>query len=122
MAIFAKMHTGMTIREKYASFRQKFLSFKEEHVVVRILLNKYVFATLLFVIVMCFIDNNNVGVWLRTRHRLRDQQKQIEYLQREISSTENRLDHLRSQKDSLEKFAREEYGFHEEGEDVYIVK
>lgn len=112
----------MPIKERYNTLKQRFLTFKEDHAIVRILLNKYVFVTLLFVIWMCFIDNNNIGVWLRTKHHLRDQQKQIEYLQQEISTTEDRLNHLRSQKDSLEKFAREEYGFHEDGEDVYIVK
>lgn len=112
----------MSVRERYNVMRQRFLSFREEHSFVRVLLNKYVQATLLFVVWMCFIDNNNIGVWLRTKHHLKNQQKQIEYLQTEISVTENRLDHLRSRKDSLEKFAREEYGFHEDGEDVYIVK
>ena len=77
--------------------------------------------TLAFFVWMLFIDNNSIGVWLRTGRQLRSQERRIEYLNREIATTEDRLNQLRSNKDSLERFAREQYGFHEPDEDVYIV-
>ena len=103
-------------------FRAKVRSLKEERPWLRFLLNKYVIVTLAFIVWMLFIDNNNIGVWLRTGRQLRSQEKRIEFLQGEISSTEERLDQLRSNRDSLERFAREQYGFHEPDEDVYIVE
>ena len=111
-----------SLRSGISDFRSKVRSLKEERPWLRILLNKYVIVTLAFIVWMLFIDNNNIGVWLRTGRQLRDQEKRMEYLRQEIATTEDRLDQLRSNKDSLERFAREQYGFHEPDEDVYIVE
>jgi cell division protein FtsB len=35
---------------------------------------------------------------------------------------ERKLEQLKSQRDSLEKFAREEYYYLQDGEDVYVIK
>ncbi|MBR6269820.1 MAG: septum formation initiator family protein [Bacteroidales bacterium] len=112
----------MSIRTQIAEFRSKVRALKEEKQWLRILLNKYVLVTLAFIVWMLFIDNNSIGVWLRTGRQLRNQERRIEYLNKEISSTEGRLEQLRSNRDSLEKFAREQYGFHEADEDVFIVE
>lgn len=112
----------MSLKEKYSDHKARIAELKAGSRLAAILLNKYTVVTLLFLIWILFIDNNNVGVWVKTRHMLRSQQRQIEFYQREIAVKEGRMEHLRSQKDSLETFAREEYGFHEPGEDVYIVK
>jgi len=89
---------------------------------LRILLNKYTIATLFFLIWIFFIDNNNVSQWARTNRRLKEQQSKIESLKRDIENTNERVDRLQSQKDSIETFAREKYLFHEDSETVYIVK
>ena len=112
----------MSIRTQIAEFRSKVRALKEEKQWLRILLNKYVLVTLAFIVWKLFIDNNSIGVWLRTGRQLRNQERRIEYLNKEISSTEGRLEQLRSNRDSLEKFAREQYGFHEADEDVFIVE
>ncbi len=112
----------MSIRTQIAGFRSKVRALKEEKRWLRILLNKYVLVTLAFIVWMLFFDNNNIGVWLRTGRQLRNQERRIEYLNTEITSTEGRLEQLRSNRDSLEKFAREQYGFHEADEKVYIVE
>ena len=104
------------------SLRGKVAVAKQNHRYVRILLNKYVILTLIFLIWILFLDRNNVMVWLRTQHTLRRQKAHIELLEREIDRTETRIEQLSSQRDSLERFAREQYLFHEPGEDVYIVK
>ncbi len=112
----------MSIKERYDNLRARISSLREEKLWFRIITNKFFIVTFLFIIWMLFLDNNNIGVWYRTRRHLREQAVRIEQLQDGIRRKENRLDHLRSHKDSLEKFAREEYFFHEDGEDVYIVK
>ena len=35
---------------------------------------------------------------------------------------DRKLQQLRSERDSLEKFAREEYYYHQDGEDVYVIE
>lgn len=112
----------VSIRQKYSQLRDRIRTLKEERPWLRWVLNKYVIVTLAFFVWMLFIDNNSIGVWLRTGRQLRSQERRIEYLNREIATTEDRLNQLRSNKDSLERFAREQYGFHEPDEDVYIVE
>lgn len=104
------------------SLREKVATAKQNHRWVRILLDKYFIVTFIFLIWILFLDNNNVIVWLRTKHTLRRQKAHIEYLEKEIGNTETRIEQLSSQRDSLEQFAREQYLFHEKDEDVYIVK
>ena len=111
----------VSIKSKIKQFGSRIASLKESRPWARILFNKYAVVTILFVVWMLFIDNNNMGVWYRTVRQLNAQEKQIEYFRKEIAVTEDRIDHLRSDRDSLERFAREQYGFHERGEDVYIV-
>ena len=86
------------------------------------LLNKYFIVGAIFVIWICFFDTNNVGQMLRSRVTLRSQQRQIEFYKKEISKMDRKLDQLQSRRDSLEKFAREEYYYHQDGEDVYVLE
>ena len=86
------------------------------------LLNKYFIVGAIFVIWICFFDTNNVGQMLRSRVTLRSQQRQIEFYKKEISKMDRKLDQLQSRRDSLEKFAREEYYYHQVGDDVYVLE
>lgn len=82
---------------------------------------KYAVVVLFFIVFTFIVDTNNILVWWRAKITQREQAVQIKNLQQEIESNEMRIRQLTSEKDSLEKFAREHYLFHEEGEDVYIV-
>ncbi len=53
---------------------------------------------------------------------MRRQQKQIEYYQKANEEMSTRLDMLRNDKDTLEKFAREQFNFAVPGEDVYVIE
>ncbi len=108
MSIFTK------IGEKYREWKQ--------HPVGKVLLNKYFVVGFIFLVWICFLDTNNVGQMIRARVTLRRQQRQIEFYKREISNMDRKLQQLRSERDSLEKFAREEYYYHQDGEDVYVIE
>ena len=97
------------------------ISKAKQNPVLNVVLNKYFLVTLLFVIII-LVDSNSIFVWFRSRSRLRSQYEQIEYYNNEIKATESKINELASQKDSLEKFAREEYFYHENDEDVFIVE
>ncbi len=88
----------------------------------KVLLNKYFLMGFVFLVWICFIDTNNVGQYIRTRITLRQQQRQIEFYKKEISNMDRKLEQLRSERDSLEKFAREEYYYHQDGEDVFVIE
>jgi len=102
------------IKARYRLWRQ--------HPVGKVLLNKYFIVGLIFVVWIGFFDTNNVGTLLRSRRTLRSQRQQIEFYEREIAEMERKLEQLKSQRDSLEKFAREEYFYLQDGEDVYVIK
>lgn len=108
MSIFTK------IGQKYREWKQ--------HPVGKVLLNKYFVVGFIFLVWICFFDTNNVGQMIRARVTLRRQQRQIEFYKREISNMDRKLQQLRSERDSLEKFAREEYYYHQDGEDVYVIE
>jgi len=103
-----------SIKARYRLFRMR--------PVGKVLLNKYFIVGLIFVVWICFFDTNNVGQMLRARRTLRSQRQQIEFYEQEIANMERKLEQLQSQRDSLEKFAREEYFYLQDGEDVYIIK
>ena len=98
MSIFTK------IGEKYREWKQ--------HPVGKVLLNKYFIVGFIFLVWICFLDTNNVGQMIRSRVTLRRQERQIEFYKQEISKMNRKLEQLQSERDSLEKFAREEYYYH----------
>lgn len=102
-------------------FLEKYRQWKQ-HPVGKVLLNKYFVVGLIFLLWICFFDINNVGELVRSRAVLRNQRRQIEFYEQEISKMNRKLEQLDSERDSLEKFAREEYFYLQDGEEVYIVK
>ena len=90
--------------------------------IFKVIKNKYFLVTVAFLVWIFFLDTNNLIVWYKDLRQLADQNRQKVYFQNEIKQTEEKLKELTSNKDSLEKFAREEYLFHESGEDVYVIE
>lgn len=83
--------------------------------------NKYVVVTVFFLVWILFIDTGNLFVWFGDMKTVSVQEQQKEYYRNAIRETEEKLDELEANKDSLEKFAREQYLFHEPDEEVFII-
>ena len=92
-----------------------------ESKVLRFIRNKYVVVTTFFLVWVLFVDTNNIFVWIRDLGVVAGQQRQIEYYKEAIRHTDEKLKELTSNKDSLEKFAREQYLFHQKDEEVFII-
>lgn len=90
--------------------------------IFRFIRNKYFLATAFFVIWILFIDTNNLFVWWEEYKVVKEQQQQKEYYQEAIKWTDERLKELGSNRDSLEKFAREQYLFHNPDEEIFIIE
>lgn len=88
---------------------------------VKVIRNKYVVVTLFFLVWILFIDTGNLFVWFGDMKTVSVQEQQKEYYRKAIKETEEKLKELESNKDSLEKFAREQYLFHEPDEEVFII-
>lgn len=88
----------------------------------RIIKNKYLLVTVVFFVWIVFFDSNSIIEWSKIRTNINRQEKEKNYYKQEIKSAEEKLHELSSNKDSLEKFAREQFYFQEENEDLYIVR
>ena len=58
--------------------------------------------------------------WVQAGFTLRSQERRIEALKEDNQKLDERIHMLSTSRDSLEKFAREEFGFAEPGDDVYL--
>ena len=94
------------------------MTFKE---VLRKLNNRYVYATLVFLVVILFIDQFNIPEQIRLHREKKDQKQQIEYYENEISESKEYLDALQNDTATMEKVAREQYMMKRDNEVVYII-
>lgn len=60
--------------------------------------------------------------WIKAKAEIRRQEKQMEQYRREIEAMDKDISELKNNKDSLEKFAREQFHFAAPDEDVYLIK
>ncbi len=81
-----------------------------------------VFATGIFIIIWVFGPGHTVIQWIRTANEIEQQEKQMEYYRREIEKMDKNIQELETNRDTLEKFARERFKFAAPDEDVYIVE
>ena len=72
------------------------------------------------IVLFLFIKKDNVVRWVQAGFTLRSQERRIEALKEDNARLDEEIRILSTSRDSLEKFAREEFGFAEPGEDVYI--
>ena len=72
------------------------------------------------IVLFLFIKKDNIVSWVQAGFTLRSQEKRIEALKKDNERLDRQIRTLTESKDSLETFAREEFGFAEPGDDVYI--
>ena len=81
-----------------------------------------IIATAVFIVMVGFVNQNNIVRWIRSGAEIRRQDKLIEKYNKEISEMDAQIRGLKSDKDSLERYARENFGFAEPGDDVYVIE
>lgn len=97
------------IRDAYRGPRRKFVWF-------------VTISTAVFLFVWIVGPGNTVIHWIGAGLETRHQEKMIEQYRQQNSEMETRLKMLKNDKDTLEKFAREQFNFAVPGEDVYVVE
>jgi len=83
--------------------------------------NKYVITLLVFFIWMLFFDQNNLLDRIRMYSEIRQLEDEQEYYEQEIKKDSTRLHELTTDKDNLEKYAREQFYMKKPDEDVFVV-
>ena len=83
--------------------------------------NKYVIAIIFFVVWLTFFDQNNLIDKIVAMGKYRQMENfKIDY-QKKIKSDSKKLEELRTDRENLEKFAREQYYMKKNNEDIFIV-
>ena len=77
---------------------------------------------LAFAVFIVFFDNHNLIHRWGTQRRIVEMEKELKYYQNEIEVTKQKKNELQSNKENLEKFAREHYFMKKESEDIFIIK
>ncbi|MBO5816946.1 MAG: septum formation initiator family protein [Paludibacteraceae bacterium] len=86
----------------------------------KIFINKYAITLYLFAIIYLFIGDQSMLKRISKAREIRHIQKEIQQVKQQTLEVENMLNSL-DNKDSLERYAREQYNMHEDGEVVYLV-
>ena len=76
---------------------------------------------LIFLIWVTFIDKNNLISQYQDRQVLYGLDKEKRYYQSEIQTTQDKLNELKTDNKSIEKFAREKYLMKKENEEIWLV-
>lgn len=97
------------VKSVYTGERRKFAWF------VTVVLVVFVFSWM-------FGRGNTIFHWIDAKREIRRQEAQIEEYKRQIEEMDGSIDQRVTDLDTLEKFAREQYRFSEEGEDVYVIE
>jgi len=83
--------------------------------------NFYFVFTVLFVLWMVFIDNNDIVSQFTLRSKLNDLEKQKTYYLERREKIKVEREELMSNYELLEKFAREKYLMKRKTEDLYVI-
>ena len=84
--------------------------------------NKYLIATIAFLVWMVFFDHNNLLLHLQYRNELNDLNNSKKYYQGQIDKTKKEVELMQSNPKWMEKVAREQYLMKRDNEDVYLIK
>lgn len=89
--------------------------------ILKVVRNKFLVATILFLALILFFDENSIVSHMQNKRRLRELIEQKEYYKERIISDKQKLEDLKAGTADLEKFAREQYFMSKPDEDVFIV-
>lgn len=85
-------------------------------------INAYWLVTIGFLILTFTAGDSNLYKRYTYDEKIRSLEKEIKHYQEEIEINSKKLNDLRTDKEGLERFAREEYFMKRANEDVFIIK
>jgi len=101
---------------------EKYPNFMKSMKLLRIFKNKFVLASILFVVWMLFFDHNNLFLHLQYRAELNELKQSKQYYKDEIEKTKKDIELIKTNPLWMEKVAREQYLMKRDNEDVFLVK
>ena len=89
--------------------------------IFRMLANRYVIATLVFLAVIIFFDQYNIRQQIALHRECKAQEVEIQHLQTGISQYKDSLRMVTEDHESMERIAREKYFMKRDNEVVYKI-
>ncbi len=83
---------------------------------------KYTITIVVFLLIICFLDQNNLMQRLQHHRQIHDLKSEIEYYTTLRDKSIQGLQELANDSNNLERIAREKYGMHLPNEEVFIIK
>lgn len=83
--------------------------------------NYYIIIFAVFLLWMFLFDKNDLVSQYQHMQKLRGLEKDRDYIKQEIKIIEKDINDLSTDKEHLEKFAREKYLMKKENEDVFVI-
>ncbi|MDR1779472.1 MAG: septum formation initiator family protein [Tannerella sp.] len=84
-------------------------------------MNKYVLVVVASLIITFTIGDSNLYVRYKYDEQIRELESEIRAYRKEIEENQKRLDEMRNSKESIERYAREEFFMKKPDEDVFII-
>jgi len=83
--------------------------------------NKYLITGIAFAVWMVFFDRNDITLQLKRVHELNKLQESEKVMDKQIEDTKQELGLLKTNPETLEKYAREKYLMKKDNEDLFII-
>ena len=83
--------------------------------------NKYLITTVVFLVLMIFLDRNNLISQYKLRKELNGLRQELRYYREQATKDSIELNRLLSDSLELEKLGREKYMMKRDSEDIYII-
>ena len=96
------------------------MKFKDT-IVWKIIKNKYFIAVVLFLLVVCFLDENNLLVVHSLRRDVAQLNHTIDTMRQGFVEDSLQAERLKYDLDSIERYGRENYYMKRKNEDVFVV-
>ena len=84
--------------------------------------NKFVIATLIFAVMIIFVDQYNLFYQIRNFKKRKEAKNKVEYYEKEIKKQQETLERLQRDSALMEKIAREKYMMKRDNEVIYVIE
>lgn len=81
-----------------------------------------IFAVVIFFVYLMFFDHNSIMVRMDYKQELDSLKTVLNNYKEQIKSDSIQMEELKNNRDAVEKYAREKYGYKHPDEDVYIIE
>lgn len=89
---------------------------------LKLIRNKYLLTLIIFILWIAFFDTNNLVDRFGDINALKQLEKDKLYYQESIEQDRKRIEELKTDKENLEKFAREQYLMKKKNEDIFYIE